>query len=147
MANLIAWKWPAARQGDSVMQCLVDYGFGITTESGMALRIECAFTYRKSDSVPVLYDPNGDPPLLGPVLSVVRSAVVNGFADEAGALHIEFSDGSTIDVLPDERYEAWTLAGPDGLLLVSLPGDGLAIWSADATPAAQDGDQPSSAPV
>ncbi|MHA7194428.1 DUF6188 family protein [Paenarthrobacter nitroguajacolicus] len=66
---------------------------------------------------------------------------------EAGALHMEFSDGSTIDVLPDERYEAWTLAGPDGLLLVSLPGDGLAIWSADATPAAQDGDQPSSTPA
>ena len=70
------------------MQCLVDYGFGITTESGMVLRIE-----------------------------------------------------------RDERYEAWTLAGPDGLLLVSLPGDGLAIWSADSTPAAHDGDQPNSTPA
>lgn len=129
------------------MQCLVDYAFGITTESRTAVKIECAFTYRKSDADPVLYDPNDDPSLLGPVLSITRSAVVSGFADDAGALHLEFTDGSTIDVLPDERYEAWTLAGPDGLLLVSLPGGGLAIWGADATSAAQDGDQPSSTHV
>ncbi|WP_370629240.1 DUF6188 family protein [Paenarthrobacter nitroguajacolicus] len=63
------------------------------------------------------------------------------------ALHLEFPDGSIIDVLPDERYEAWTLAGPDGLLLVSLPGNGLALWSADPTSATQDGDQPSPTPV
>lgn len=81
------------------------------------------------------------------MLSIVRSAVVNGFANEAGALHLEFSDGSTIDVLPDERHEAWTLAGPDGLLLVSLPGHGLALWSADVTSATHDGDQPSSTPA
>lgn len=115
---------------NGVLQCIVDYAFGITTQSGITVRIECDFTYRRSDADPVLYDPNDDPVLLGPVLSITRSAVVKGFADDAGALHLEFADGSTIDVLPDEHHEAWTLVGPDGLLLVSLPGGGLATWSA-----------------
>src|SRR5213595_1149428 len=58
--------------------------FGFTTQSGVVLRIECPFTYRTSRGETILLDPENDPAQLGPVLSVVRSTVLNACADEAG---------------------------------------------------------------
>ncbi|WP_017197761.1 DUF6188 family protein [Arthrobacter sp. M2012083] len=49
------------------------------------------------------------------------SSVTAGFANNLGALHLDFADGSVLDISADEHYEAWTLNGPDGLLLVSTP--------------------------
>jgi hypothetical protein len=124
----VAWTWPASNSGDPLSLCTVDYSFGFTTQSGIVLRIECPFTYRTSRGETILLDPENDPAQLGPVLSVVRSAVLNAFADEAGALHLDFADGSAIEVPSNDQFEAWTIAGNDGLLLVSLPGQGIAKW-------------------
>jgi hypothetical protein len=45
-----------------------------------------------------------------------------------GRLHLAFDGGWSIEVPPGTDYEPWTLNGPDGLLLVSVPGGDLAIW-------------------
>lgn len=37
-------------------------------------------------------------------------------------------------VVADERFEAWTIAGPGGLTIVCLPGGELAVWSPDLGP-------------
>jgi len=55
----------------------------------------------------------------------VKSATV----DDADVLNLVFSNGASIRVEPDEAYQAWTVAGPDGLLVVSMPGGELAVWS------------------
>ena len=36
---------------------------------------------------------------------------------------------TTVQAHPDPRYEAWTATGPDGMLVVTLPGGDLAVWS------------------
>ena len=40
-----------------------------------------------------------------------------------------FDDGHLLKVAPDPQYEAWTASGPDGMLVVSVPGGDLAVWS------------------
>ncbi|SEI77120.1 hypothetical protein SAMN04487917_102365 [Arthrobacter sp. yr096] len=76
-------------------------------------------------------DPAGDPSLLGPALSITRSSITAGFADDRGNLYVDFADGSAIEISADGLYEAWTINGPEGLLLVSCPGGSLAIWGLD----------------
>ena len=50
---------------------------------------------------------------------------------EDGQLLIEFDEGGTLAVLPDEKFESWQLTGPDRFLIVSLPGGETALWSGD----------------
>ena len=60
--------------------------------------------------------------LMGRVVAVAE-------ADEGGELRIDFQDGARVLAAADEDYEAWTLAGPGGLKVVSGPGGGLSVWS------------------
>jgi hypothetical protein len=88
------------------------------------VRIETPFSLRQ---------PGGDlevtpgetelPDLIGRLVTVAQ-------ADDEGGLRIDFQDGSRLLVAADPDYEAWTVAGPDGLKVVSEPGGGLAVWSA-----------------
>jgi Family of unknown function (DUF6188) len=41
---------------------------------------------------------------------------------------VRFVGGNELRVPSSDDYEAWTLVGPDGLRLVSMPGGELAIW-------------------
>ncbi|MEU6563117.1 DUF6188 family protein [Nocardia nova] len=66
-------------------------------------------------------------PLLGPT---VGRAVTHAEADDSGRLFLSFDNGIRLRVPSDESYEAWNVTGPDGYLIVSQPGGGLAIWSA-----------------
>ncbi|WP_067867588.1 DUF6188 family protein [Nocardia vermiculata] len=58
--------------------------------------------------------------------SVIRSST----ADESGALTLGLDSGAALRVPSDSDYEAWSVAGPGGYRVVSLPGGELAIWSA-----------------
>jgi hypothetical protein len=98
---------------------MVDYAFSIHTRGGIILRVENAFTYKTPSGQNHRLDPAGDPSLLGPALSIARSSVTAGIVDDLGTLHVDFADGSAIDVSADKLYEAWTINGPEGLLLVS----------------------------
>jgi hypothetical protein len=122
------WIWPTASGRDDVALCMVDYAFSIHTRGGIILRVENAFTYKTPSGQNHRLDPAGDPSLLGPALSIARSSVTAGIVDDLGTLHVDFADGSAIDVSADNLYEAWTINGPEGLLLVSCPGGGLATW-------------------
>jgi hypothetical protein len=50
-------------------------------------------------------------------------------ADDAGGLRIDLDGGARVLAEADPDYEAWTVAGPDGMKVVSLPGGGLSVWS------------------
>lgn len=127
----VLWTWPTTSGPDDVVRCMVDYAFSIHTEGGIVLRVENEFIYKSASGLSQRLNPAGDPSQLGPALSIARSSVTAGFADDRGNLHVDFADGSTVEVSPDEQYEAWTLNGPEGLLLVSCPGGGLTTWGLD----------------
>ncbi|TVU66765.1 hypothetical protein FQP90_01070 [Paenarthrobacter nitroguajacolicus] len=122
------WTWPTTFGPDEIVRCMVDYAFSIETQGGIVLRVENEFIYETASGLTHRLDPAGVPSLLGPALSIARSSVTAGIADDRGTLHLDFADGSAIAVPADEQYEAWTLNGPDGLLLVSTPGGSLARW-------------------
>jgi hypothetical protein len=48
--------------------------------------------------------------------------------DDAGSLTLTFTSGIRVLVEPDDRYEAWTVSGPAGMLVVCTPGGKLAVW-------------------
>jgi hypothetical protein len=59
---------------------------------------------------------------------LVGHTIEEATADAAGALHVIFEGGSRLTVEPDAAYEAWSVSGPDGALVVSTAGGKLAIW-------------------
>lgn len=66
--------------------------------------------------------------LLPLLFSAVRSADI----DSAGGLTIAVGSVQ-IHVSADDSYEAWQLRRDDGMLVVSMPGGDLAVWTATAT--------------
>lgn len=45
---------------------------------------------------------------------------------------MSLADGSRFSVSASDDYEAWELAGPSGLRMVSTPGGELTVWQGDA---------------
>lgn len=127
----ILWAWPTTFGPDEIVRCMVDYAFSIETQGGYVLRVECEFIYTTASGQVHRVDPAEDPSRLGPALSSARSSVTAGFADNRGTLHINFADGSAIDVEANNLYEAWTINGPENLLLVCCPGGSVATWGLD----------------
>ena len=109
--------------GESVTGQAGGYTVALVFSGGYEVRIETPFMLRQ---------PGGDlevtpgetelPDLTGRVVTLAR-------ADDQGGLRLDFQDGSRLLVAPDPDYEAWTVAGPHGLKVVSEPGGGLAVWS------------------
>jgi hypothetical protein len=59
---------------------------------------------------------------------LVSHTIEEATADAAGALHVIFEGGARLTVEPDAAYEAWSVSGPDGAMVVSTAGGKLAIW-------------------
>jgi hypothetical protein len=124
--------WIADLAGRQVASVTLDRAVSLRIEhpdGAYWLRIEQPFVVTGPGGRHEL-DPAGDPSLLGPALAAARTTVQSAVALKSGALELTFDTGSTWRVDPIPRYEAWTLAGPRGLLLVSKPGGELAVWSA-----------------
>jgi hypothetical protein len=57
--------------------------------------------------------------------------VKNAVGCKDGSLALSFTDGTTLTVPFDEKYEAWEASADDGFMVLSLPGGRLAIWNRD----------------
>lgn len=70
------------------------------------------------------------PVALASVLASTCAEGVEMVAWSTGDLDVRFTDGSAIRAGHSENaYEAWTLHGPDGLMVVSMPAaSGVAVW-------------------
>lgn len=73
--------------------------------------------------------------------SLLHRKIASAIAEESGALALDFEDGTRLRVEPSPRYEAWTMTGPHGRMIVCMPGGELAIWSQEPSNpgTAQDG--------
>jgi len=110
-------------------QCSIDFAFGLRItdqKTNVQIRINSSFFIVRDDSR-LDFDPVNHPERLGPVLALLRSPIQKVSACKNGTLMV-FLPQASIIVPSDEQFEAWELSGPNGLLVVSLPGGDLAIW-------------------
>lgn len=121
------WVLPLA--GCQVTRCSFDQSVSLLFDKGFVVTIESTFLLREGDGSVRLVP--GDPHTLAPALTIWQRTADLAFAHEDGRLELRFADGGTIEVPAGERYEAWNLTGPEGVLVVSVPGGELAIWTAD----------------
>jgi uncharacterized protein DUF6188 len=120
------WVLPFA--GCQVTRCSFDYSVTLLLDNGFAVTIESAFLLREGEGGGDVRLVPGDPRTLAPALTFWQRTAASAFAHEDGRLELRFADGGAIEVPAGDRYEAWNLTGPGGLLVVSLPGGELAIW-------------------
>lgn len=69
-----------------------------------------------------------------PIRELLGRTVETAEVDPKGALSVTFEGGTRLRVDPDPAYEAWNVSGPNGALVVSMPGGELAIWNPESTP-------------
>jgi hypothetical protein len=123
--------WVIPMSGATVTQCRVDSAFTMVAtapDNGtFEVRIE---TGLRCSLIPDerLLDPEDDPRQLAPLLGLLQLEVLRATASSRGELALRFVDGTRLDVPADPDYEAWTLNGPNGLLLVSIPGGDVGVW-------------------
>jgi hypothetical protein len=98
-------------------------------EDGWRLRFSSPFTYRAADGQVWVVGPEETGSALTPALAAFGLTVERAVAYESGRLDLAFADGSALSVEPLPLYEAWEVWGPRGVLLVSIPGGDLAVWS------------------
>jgi hypothetical protein len=124
--------WEIAAGDLAVTQCRFDRAVSLLLADASVsflVRIEQSFVLLRGDGAnDKRVDPEKRPTEGGPVLTLLDLAVSRVAAFKDGRLHLAFDGGWSIEVPPGTDYEPWTLNGPDGLLLVSVPGGDLAIW-------------------
>ena len=115
----------------AVTQCRIDHAFTIIfgdADETFEIRIDEPFTLGTAGGDDVSLDPEGPSAAIAPALDVLHRGVESAVAFKDGRLEIGFDDGRVLRVPAGETYEAWTLVGPAGLYIVSVPGGELAIW-------------------
>ncbi len=114
--------------GQAIADVTADFTVSLRTDAGFEVRIETAFGVQAPGGAVNEYVPgNSD---VEPQVEALRAQrVVHGAVDDSGVLDIGFESGLAIRVVPDEAYEAWTVAGPQGMKVVCMPGGELASWS------------------
>jgi Family of unknown function (DUF6188) len=128
-------RWPLPLGNCAVTQCCVDYGVTLRFDhpaGPFELRIEQSLDFVAADGTTYAVDPEDDPTGVGPLLACTRSTVTRATAFRDGRFAIEFADDSRLSVSASDDYEAWELAGPSGLRMVSTPGGDLTVWQGDA---------------
>ena len=91
---------------------------------------------------PVHIPMHGSAAEMAPALELLQQVPTLLDAHKDGRMLLHFAGGARLAVEADADYEPWTLTGPDGLRLVSLPGGDLAVWTPvpQSPPSAFDGD-------
>jgi hypothetical protein len=125
-------RWVVPMAGLTVTQCRVDYAFTIVVagEPGESFEVRIGEAMvLVSEGEELTLAPERDPVQMAPALTVLRRDVEHAIAFKDGRLEMAFSGDVALRVPLSEDYEPWNLTGPNGLLIVSLPGGELGIWS------------------
>ena len=120
--------WTLALDRD-VVQVQFDHAVTLVIEGSLAIRVECPFVYFDgiAERPAIPGDAESVAALVGLHGTQVRKASI-----AADVLLVEMSGGRWLRVAPDDDFEAYSVTwdGPgDRLLIVCIPGGGLADWS------------------
>jgi hypothetical protein len=125
--------WTIPLQGREVSMCKVDYAVTLvfwTMEDAAEVRLGVPFAIREPGVDAAALNPEERRRDLGPVIDCFGKTVERLLIWKPdGRLDLTFTDGTQIEVLPHNDYEAWEVTGPGSLKFVCMPGGGEpAIW-------------------
>lgn len=112
-----------------ITQICIDFAFTLVLESWISIRIETPFSYGIQSAMQQ-FEPS-DGPGLAPLLALHQATVTSAEIRKDGRLTVAFADGNVLLVLPDDQYEAFSVAGSlppirREFKFIALPGGGLA---------------------
>jgi hypothetical protein len=117
--------------GKRVVSQQIEYTVAMYLTDGYFIRLDGPFTLLLDDRS-IAITPDSDPPgNFDPVRELVGQEITESTVDDSGVLSLSFDTGSNIVSVPDGRYESWTMADPEGRMVVSMPSGELAVWSAE----------------
>jgi len=115
-------------RGKSLQSVLIEYVVRMQLSDVYFIVIESPFRLDiHGDSLSLSPEEDRDDALQA-LRQLVDRTIADATADDVGALHLTFEGGARLTVEPDPDYEAWSVSGPGGALVVSTPGGKLAIW-------------------
>lgn len=115
-------------QGQTLLSEHVEYSAVLNFSGKYMTRIESPFTLHLKNN-DFEFSPENDPPeSFEPVRELIGQTVTESVAEDSGTLRLAFANGASVIVEPDDDYEAWTVAGPGGMLIVCMPHGELAVW-------------------
>jgi Family of unknown function (DUF6188) len=116
-------------QGQTVTDEQFGYSVSLHTSGGYEVQIEVGFSLcTAGERIDVTPAPESESSQLQALLQHTITAAV---AEGSGALSMKFDNGVSLHVEPDEDFEAWTIAGPQGQKVVCEPGGEIAVWGAE----------------
>jgi hypothetical protein len=116
--------------GTRVQSVLTEYTVRMQLSDVFFIVIESPLTLQVHGESVAISPEDDSEEALEPIHRLVGRSVSNATAESSGALRVTFDDGSMLIVQPDAAYEAWSVAGPNGALVVCTAGGKLAVWSA-----------------
>lgn len=129
-------KWMAELNG--ILQSLngaliskieIDFRITLVLEEKGAVVLSCPFEVTLGDGPTHIVDPEGMKAEFIPILELVNESVTDlSIVDEQ--LFMTASNRVRIRAYADPHYEAWCvhLEGPEGLMVIALPGGSLEVW-------------------
>jgi Family of unknown function (DUF6188) len=70
----------------------------------------------------------GKSPTLAPILPLFNSKVLGITVRKTGLLQVEFGNNGTLEVDPNDHYEAWQMGILPGVLFVCAPGGAVSLF-------------------
>lgn len=110
-------------EGLVVNRLILDYrfvlDFGDPPAKTYELALESPFRWwSKGDETGTLTDPSDgaqEPAYLGEAITALHRICTRASSSEEGTLRLEFDNGLRFEIQPTPKYEAWSLAGGNGL--------------------------------
>ncbi len=111
------WELPYAGMRVRQIELALQLTLSLDGDAEIQIDTECLLS-----GVPAREDPAA-------VFALVGKEVVTAVAYKTGDLRMVFTSGTMLTVAPHMAYESWNARGPGSLLLISMPGGKVAIWS------------------
>ena len=132
MLNLVELpdRWSLDSDDAEVTRLCLDWAVTLSIGSGrhdVQIRIEGVITLSGEGAAEYQLRPDGDPVELAPLLRIIRRKVTSLVLFKDGTVQLGTGD-IAIQVLPDDRFEAWEATGARRRF-VATPGGGIAVWS------------------
>lgn len=122
-------KWVLTANEGRVTRIQIDFRVGIdlSDEEGiLSIKIETPFNILMN-GVDNRIEP-GECSTLAPILCVFNASIEEIVILKSGELSIIFNNALSLNVVPDDEYEAWQISFPGRFLLVCSPGGNVSVF-------------------